>query len=53
MVPHRNDSPALDERIAAMAEGSARLMASAADLIAVAREAEPAEPLLAAAATRN
>jgi AcrR family transcriptional regulator len=43
-------APTLDERIAAMAEGSARLMASAADLIAVAREAEPAEPLLAAAA---
>jgi AcrR family transcriptional regulator len=43
-------APTLDERIAAMAKGSARLMASAADVIAVAREAEPAEPLLAAAA---
>jgi AcrR family transcriptional regulator len=43
-------APTLEERIAAGAAGSARLMASAADLIAVAREAEPAEPLLAAAA---
>jgi AcrR family transcriptional regulator len=43
-------APALEERIAALAGGSARLMASAADVIAVAREAEPAEPLLAAAA---
>jgi hypothetical protein len=43
-------APALQERIAALAQGSARLMASAADVIAVAREAEPAEPLLAAAA---
>lgn len=43
-------APALDERIAAFAKGSARLMASAAGVIAVAREAEPAEPLLAAAA---
>ena len=43
-------APALAERIAAMANGSARLMASAADVIAVAREAEAAEPLLAAAA---
>jgi AcrR family transcriptional regulator len=43
-------APTLEERIAAMAKGSARLMASAADVIAVAREAEPAEPLLAAAA---
>jgi len=43
-------APALPERIAALASGSARLMASAADVIAVAREAEPAEPLLAAAA---
>jgi AcrR family transcriptional regulator len=43
-------APTLDERIAAFAEGSARLMVSAADVIAVAREAEPAEPLLAAAA---
>jgi hypothetical protein len=43
-------APALEERIAALAKGSARLMASAAGLIAVAREAEPAEPLLATAA---
>ena len=43
-------APTLQERIAAAAKGSARLMASAADIIAVAREAEPAEPLLAAAA---
>jgi AcrR family transcriptional regulator len=43
-------APTLEERIAALAKGSARLMASAADVIAVAREAEPAEPLLAAAA---
>lgn len=43
-------APTLGERIAAAARGSARLMASAADVIAVAREAEPAEPLLAAAA---
>jgi AcrR family transcriptional regulator len=43
-------APTLEERIAALAKGSARLMASAADVIAVAREAEPTEPLLAAAA---
>jgi AcrR family transcriptional regulator len=43
-------APTLEERVAALARGSARLMASAADVIAVAREAEPAEPLLAAAA---
>jgi AcrR family transcriptional regulator len=43
-------APTLQARIAALAEGSARLLASAADVIAVAREAEPAEPLLAAAA---
>src|SRR5690348_592534 len=43
-------APALAERIAAMAAGSARLVAAAADVIAVAREAEPSEPLLAAAA---
>jgi AcrR family transcriptional regulator len=43
-------APTLEERIAAMAKGNARLMASAADVIAVAREAEPAEPQLAAAA---
>jgi AcrR family transcriptional regulator len=43
-------APTLEERIAALARGSARLVVSAADVIAVAREAEPAEPLLAAAA---
>ncbi|MBO0771315.1 MAG: helix-turn-helix transcriptional regulator [Actinobacteria bacterium] len=43
-------APTLTARIAAAASGSTRLMASAADVIAVAREAEPAEPLLAAAA---
>jgi AcrR family transcriptional regulator len=43
-------APTVEERIAALAKGSARLVASAADVIAVAREAEPAEPLLAAAA---
>ena len=43
-------APTLEARIAALAKGSARLMASVADVIAVAREAEPAEPLLAAAA---
>jgi AcrR family transcriptional regulator len=43
-------APALEERIAALASGSARLMAAAADVIAVAREAAPAEPLLADAA---
>jgi AcrR family transcriptional regulator len=43
-------APSLDARIEAFATGSARLMASAADVIAVAREAEPTEPLLAAAA---
>jgi AcrR family transcriptional regulator len=43
-------APTLDARIAALAEGSARLMSSAAEVIAVAREAEPSEPLLAAAA---
>jgi AcrR family transcriptional regulator len=44
-------APTLDARIAAFAAGSARLMASAADVIAVAREAEPTEPVLAAAAS--
>jgi AcrR family transcriptional regulator len=43
-------APALDARIAALAEGSARLMESVAGIIAVAGEAEPAEPLVAAAA---
>jgi AcrR family transcriptional regulator len=40
-------APTLDARIAAFAEGGARLVTSAADVVAVAREAEPAEPLLA------
>ena len=43
-------APTLALRIAAFAKGSAQLVASAADVIAVAREAEPTEPLLAAAA---
>jgi AcrR family transcriptional regulator len=43
-------APTLDGRIAAFASGSARLIAAAADVIAVAREAEPIEPLLATAA---
>ncbi len=43
-------APTLDARIAAVARGSARLMASVADVIAVARQAEPTEPLVAAAA---
>ena len=43
-------APTLEARIAAAAEGSARLLASAADVIAVAGEAEATEPLLAAAA---
>jgi AcrR family transcriptional regulator len=44
-------APTLDARITAFAAGSARLMASAADVIAVAKEAEPTEPVLAAAAS--
>jgi AcrR family transcriptional regulator len=43
-------APTLEARIAAFAKGSARLMGSAAGVIAVARQAEPAEPLLADAA---
>jgi AcrR family transcriptional regulator len=43
-------APTLEARIAALASASARLMTSAADIIAVARQAEPTEPLLAAAA---
>jgi AcrR family transcriptional regulator len=43
-------APTLEERIAAFAQGSARLVTSAADVIAVARQAEPTEPSLAAAA---
>src|ERR1700745_2844654 len=41
-------APTLELRIAAFAEGSARLVASAVDVIAVAREAAPTEPTLAA-----
>lgn len=40
-------APTLEARIAAVAVGSARLVTSAADVVAVAREAEPTEPLLA------
>jgi len=43
-------APTLDARVAALARGSAQLLVSAADVIAVARQAEPTEPLLAAAA---
>src|SRR5215468_3290728 len=43
-------APTLDTRITAFAAGSARLVASAADVIAVAREAEATEPVLASAA---
>ncbi len=42
-------APTLDERIAAFAKGSAVLLGSAADVIAVAREAEATEPVLSAA----
>lgn len=40
-------APTLEARIAALAAGSARLVTSAADVVAVAREAERTEPLLA------
>lgn len=40
-------APTLEERIAALASGSARLVTAAADVVAVAREAAPTEPLLA------
>jgi len=40
-------APTLDERITALAAGSARLVTAAADVVAVAREAEPTEPRLA------
>jgi len=43
-------APALEERITAFAEGSARLVTAAADVIGVALQAAPAEPELAAAA---
>jgi AcrR family transcriptional regulator len=43
-------APTLEARIVALAEGSARLVGSAADVIMVAREGELTEPLLAAAA---
>jgi AcrR family transcriptional regulator len=42
-------APTLDERIVAFAKGSTRLLASAADVIAVAVEAAATEPTLAAA----
>lgn len=40
-------APTLDERITALVAGSARLVTAAADVVAVAREAEPTEPRLA------
>lgn len=40
-------APTLDERIAALASGGAQLVTSAADVIAVSREAESTEPVLA------
>lgn len=40
-------APTLEARIVAFAVGAARLVTSAADVVAVAREAEPTEPLLA------
>ncbi len=43
-------APTLVDRIAASAKGSARLVTSAADVIGVARQAEPTEPILATAA---
>jgi AcrR family transcriptional regulator len=43
-------APTLDERIAASASGSAALMARAGDLIAIAEQAAPVEPAIAAAA---
>ena len=43
-------APTLEERIAAFAKGSARLVTSAADVIGVALQAAPTEPVLAAAA---
>lgn len=43
-------APTLQERIAAFARGSARLVTAAADVIAVALQAAPTEPQLAAAA---
>lgn len=44
-------APALEERIAAFAKGSARLVTSAAGVIGVALQAAPTEPALAAAAS--
>src|SRR6266498_4582072 len=46
-------APTLDARIAAFATGGARLVTSAADVIAVAHEAERTEPLLAEQATAD
>ena len=42
-------APTLAERVAAAASGSAALMARAGDLIAIAEQAEPVEPAIAAA----
>ncbi len=42
-------APTLAERVAAYARGSAGLMARAGDLIAIAQQAEPVEPAIAAA----
>lgn len=44
-------APTLEERITAFARGSTRLVTSAADVIGVARQAAPTEPVLAAAAS--
>jgi AcrR family transcriptional regulator len=43
-------APTLAERLAACASGSSALMARAGDLIAIAQQAEPVEPAIAAAA---
>ncbi|HEY2128168.1 MAG TPA: helix-turn-helix domain-containing protein [Streptosporangiaceae bacterium] len=43
-------APTLAERVAACASGSSALMARAGDLIAIAQQAEPVEPAIAAAA---
>lgn len=52
-VEHRDryvqalSAPTLDERISVLAKGSSRLLAAAADVIAVARQAESTEPSIA------
>ncbi|WP_250285480.1 TetR/AcrR family transcriptional regulator [Frankia sp. CiP1_Cm_nod2] len=43
-------APTVDERIGLLADGSAALMARAGDVFAVAQQAEPLEPVIAAAA---